>query len=41
MRLLGSVDLQSKNMMVRRMVWEKAYKICEEILDRPGRIQRL
>ncbi|TFK78252.1 hypothetical protein K466DRAFT_507584 [Polyporus arcularius HHB13444] len=41
MRLLGSVDLQSKNMMMRRMVWEKAYTICEEILDRPGRIQTL
>ncbi|KAI0687882.1 hypothetical protein C8T65DRAFT_712118 [Cerioporus squamosus] len=40
-RLAAEVDLQSKNMTMRRMVWEVAFKICEEILDRPGRIGRV
>ncbi|RPD56394.1 hypothetical protein L226DRAFT_443977, partial [Lentinus tigrinus ALCF2SS1-7] len=34
MRLARSIDLQSKHMMVRRMVWEKAFEICGEILGR-------
>lgn len=41
MRLSATVDLQSKHMMVRRMVWENALAICGEILVRPGRVARV